>query len=326
MDLALFRLPDGQKWIGEGPFTEAATPPDEVCFYVNDFTLSDPKPWKIPARLTTFENLPPQQAPHIRWKTPSMERFKMVFRRIRKDVREGLMLKMVPAVCEDGQLMDGSMAGLLPNVVHAPEGLWGYVALWPEKGFLGATPELLLDIEGRRLKTMALAGTAKPRSGEHFMTDTKEIQEHEIVAEFLRGALAPLGELQQTSREATEATGLTHFRTSMTVELHADPDLNALIRLLHPTPAVGCLPRDDDHVAKLMEYRNKLGVPPFFGAPFGLKTRDQFHAVVSIRGVGWQENTVMLPSGCGVVGGSAFDHEWRELRLKRQAVAHLLGI
>jgi menaquinone-specific isochorismate synthase len=48
--------------------------------------------------------------------------------------------------------------------------------------------------------------------------------------------------------------------------------------------------------------------------------------VVAIRGLGWTGNEALLPSGCGIVGGSAFDHEWRELRLKREAVITMLGL
>jgi menaquinone-specific isochorismate synthase len=48
--------------------------------------------------------------------------------------------------------------------------------------------------------------------------------------------------------------------------------------------------------------------------------------VVSIRGISWLGAEAQLPSGCGIVGGSAFDHEWRELRLKRESVISMLGL
>ncbi len=55
MDIAFFRLPDGRAWMGEGPFMESAAPAASPCFYVNDFALSDPKPWKTPARLVEIK-------------------------------------------------------------------------------------------------------------------------------------------------------------------------------------------------------------------------------------------------------------------------------
>ncbi len=194
-------------------------------------------------------------------------------------------------------------------------------------GFLGATPELLLHRQAKHLETMALAGTARPEGGDEFAGDVKEIEEHEIVADFLDGALKPLGVVQRGPREIRHAGGLTHFRTSFQVDLNGgDTSLEAQVRLLHPTPAVGCLPRDEASLHKLMEYRQQLRAPAFFGAPFGFKQADEFHCAVAIRGLGWEGTNVTLPCGCGIVGASSFDHEWRELRQKRDAVAKLLNV
>jgi menaquinone-specific isochorismate synthase len=331
MDCAFFRLPDGQAWLGWGPFAEAAEPPGGPCFYVNDFTLSDQNPWKIPARLVSAprpEDLQTQRdgEPQVTWDRPHAEWFKMVFRRIRRDVLGERLRKMVPILTERGELKGGRLTTLLAKVMHPPAGLWSYAFVRGEDGFLGATPELLLEVRDRALRTMALAGTAKPNGAASFETDVKEIEEHELVAGFLEEALTSLGTLTRGSREVSEAAGLTHFRTELSVVLNATPDLNALVRRLHPTPAVGVLPRDEASLARLMEYRRQLGAPAFFGAPFGLKVDGAFHCVVAIRGISWSGREVLLPSGCGIVGGSAFDHEWRELRLKREAVAALLGV
>jgi len=331
MDLAYFRLPDGRAWMGEGPFAEAAEPPQGSAFFQNDFTLSDPKPWKIPARLVALEDtgldayVNGASTPRITWQKPPTEWFEMAFRRIRKDVLADRLRKMVPVLTEEGILESGALETLLKRVAEAPQGLWGYARIQDEEGFIGATPELLLQTKGNLLETMALAGTANPNVRD-FETDTKEIEEHEIVANFLNDTLSPLGETVRSSRHVSEAAGLTHFRTDFKVTLQQSPDLNALVRKLHPTPAVGCLPREPEFMQKLLEYRRLLKAPDFFGAPFGLKLEGDFHAVVGIRGIAWQGETVQLPSGCGIVGASAYDHEWRELRLKREAVAHLLGI
>ncbi|CAN5800010.1 hypothetical protein BH11VER1_BH11VER1_02530 [soil metagenome] len=333
MDLVLFRLPDGRAWMGEGPFAEAAEPPEGVAFYVNDFTLSDPNPWKTPARIVEVSQasellpfFPETTPPRIAWQKPETEWFKMAFRRIRRDVLSQKIQKMVPILTEQGALLSGDMRALLGPVLSAPQGLWSYAWLKGRGGFLGATPELLLSIENQKLQTMALAGTAKPNGAESFITDAKEIDEHEIVAGFLAETLADLGTVSRSPREVSETSGLMHFRTQLSVNLEEKADLNALVKRLHPTPAVGCLPRDESSVQKLMEYRRQLHAPAFFGAPFGMKTDTAFHAVVSIRGLSWQGANVLLPSGCGIVGGSAFDHEWRELRLKRESVARLLGV
>lgn len=331
-DYAYFRLPDGRAWLGKGPFTGLASAPlDQPVFYWNDFDLRDPLPWKKPARLVV---LGPEEAlpwrglewPEVFWTHPPTEYFEMAFRRIRREVIARRLEKMVPVLTEHGQLLCGRWERLLDRVAEAPEGFWGYGRVEGEAGFAGATPELLFRSEGGQVETMALAGTAKPGNGAAFLEDVKEIEEHELVVGYLQEQLGRLGAVERDPRGVCQAGKLTHFRTRLRVKLPGTADPTALVPWLHPTPAVGCLPREETWLERLREYRRLLKVPAFFGAPFGFMTAGVCHMVVCIRGVSWEGNHGFLPSGCGIVGGSAYDHEWRELRLKREAVMHMLGL
>jgi menaquinone-specific isochorismate synthase len=250
----------------------------------------------------------------------------MAFRRIRREVLAQRLEKMVPVLTERGHIISGNPVCLLDRVMAAPPNTWGYGFISEGQGFVGATPELLFRASGAQVETMALAGTAKPGDQQAFLSDIKEIEEHEIVARYLVDRLSALGEVERSPRELCHASGLVHFQSNIRAHLKAPADADTLIRQLHPTPAVGCLPREEAWLAKLHEYRTMLQVPSFFGAPFGFAEKDTVHVVVAIRGLAWQDHTVQLPSGCGIVGGSAFDHEWRELRLKRESVIHLLGL
>lgn len=337
-DTAFFRLPDGRAWIGQGPFESLAEMPSEGgAFYVNDFNLSDPRPWKKPARLVavTEAGLPAEtgwngaQPPHITWAKPATEWFKMAFRRIRREVLSKRLEKMVPVLTERGTVVSGSPVRLLERVMSAPANTWGYAWIQGTSGFMGASPELLFKTDGQTVETMALAGTAKPGAHEAFLNDVKEIEEHEIVVRYLIERLSRLGTAERDPRGLCRTSRLLHFQTHLRVRLQSPASPDLLVHELHPTPAVGCLPREEAWLEKLREYRTQLKVPGFFGAPFGFAEPGGAgicHMVVAIRGIGWQDNEVQLPSGCGIVGGSAFDHEWRELRLKREAVMEMLGL
>jgi menaquinone-specific isochorismate synthase len=332
-DFALFRLPDGRAWLGEGPFHSApAAPPTGMAFYWNDFDLSDPSPWKIPTSIRPitaadtdlpWSGLP---CPKVHWTHPAPEYFEMAFRRIRREVIARRLEKMVPVVSERGSLLQGRWEGLIQRVLTAPKGFWGYACVQDDHGFAGATPELLFKAEGNHMETMALAGTAKPGADADFLDDVKEIEEHEIVVGYLEKQLAQLGQVTRSHRSLMQAGSLRHFQTHLSVTLAVPAEPTTLVPWLHPTPAVGCLPREQQWLDKLRHYRRLLNVPSFFGAPFGFIQDGVAHLVVSIRGVSWQGDTGFLPSGCGIVGGSAYDHEWRELRLKREAVMNLLGL
>ena len=332
-DITFFRLPTGQAWLGLGPFEAVAEAPAVPAFYCNDFDLACDKPWLIPSRLIeqpTADDLAAAVGQPTRlsvlWEKPPTEGFKMAFRRIRREVLADRLEKMVPVLTERGHLQAGSAASLLHHVLAAPNNLWGYGRIQGDHGFLGATPELLFQAAPTDVQTMALAGTAKPGADDAFLSDVKEIEEHEIVAQFLIERLQTLGKVDRKPRTLCETAGLRHFQSHIHATCTRAPSANDLVRLLHPTPAVGCLPRTNEWLAKLREYRTFLKVPGFFGAPFGFSLGETQHMVVSIRGLAWQQNEITLPSGCGIVAGSAFDHEWRELRLKREAVVRLLGL
>ena len=74
----------------------------------------------------------------------------------------------------------------------------------------------------------------------------------------------------------------------------------------------------------LVAWRERLGCPAGFGAPFGVWVDGEFDAVVCIRGLWWQDGVAKLPAGCGVIEASRMVSEWRELRLKRAAVKAML--
>jgi len=55
---ALLKKADGNILVGIGPFEEVASCPSSgVAFYVNDFALSESKPWKVPSEVREYDSL-----------------------------------------------------------------------------------------------------------------------------------------------------------------------------------------------------------------------------------------------------------------------------
>ena len=157
----------------------------------------------------------------------------------------------------------------------------------------------------------------------------KLLREHELVVEMLRERLAPLGELQMEPRGLLALGTMTHLCTRIQVMLDhpAQPGISdALIRLLHPTPALGIAPRTMETLELLQGYRQQLGVPKMFGAPFGIHWPQGMLMLVAIRGIFWENGEVKLPAGVGLVVGSQLELEWAELELKRSWVRHALHV
>ncbi|MBC7979363.1 MAG: chorismate-binding protein [Armatimonadetes bacterium] len=318
---------DGMVILGHGPFTAQEEPPAAgVAFYKQDFSGWNTNPWLVPER---YERLTAAEFrlrhagggyPEITWETPDAMPFSVVFQEIMTCIHQGLIEKTVPVVTEFGRCPSTAHEGLLAAMSRQVAPLYSYGWVSGESGFAGATPELLFSLKGRRFETMALAGTARLEDETVFGVDEKEIREHEYVAQTLVAKLLDLGTLERQERKVLRLGSIVHFLTGITVDLEKNQEPQRLLRRLHPTPALGPLPRTDQTMAMLIKWRKRLNCPAEFGAPFGVWDGGAFEAVVAIRGLWWNRERVALPAGCGMIEASRLVNEWRELRLKREAV------
>jgi len=326
-DYAVMRNAKGQYVVGYGPFySRADQPDDETAFYVNDFSLSDPEPWKIPAHIRRFDQLEKKSSNvSCSWESPELQSFAGVFSEVSESITSGEIQKSVPVVVERGRLDSGNIAQHLFSVTpHQNMNAYG----WSHKGsgFFGHTPEVLFSYEKGRLRTMALAGTATVNEKEVFSVDQKEIQEHEFVSQMLISSLNEIGMVQPDSRRIMELESLVHFHTPIFVGLYDSVPMDTLMQRLHPTPALGTLPRNDKALTDLIGWRRALDVPEHFGAPMGIYDQGEFYSVVCIRGIHWRGDQLALPAGCGVIEASRLTNEWRELSLKRESVKHMFNV
>jgi menaquinone-specific isochorismate synthase len=323
---------DGTVVMGYGPFAASAEPcPADVSFYVQNFGLEDPLPWKTPScieRTTTLKlasqikNFIPLEC---KWSPLDAARFAEVFQEIMNSINGGILEKTVPVVTEIAKTLGSPREAILEAMIRQAHPLYSYGWLGSGSGFAGATPELLFALRGKHLETMALAGTARSEDRDVFAVDEKEIREHEYVAQALVDKMLDLGSVHRCSRKILDLGSIVHFLTTFQMDLESTHAPESLIRRFHPTPALGPLPRTDQTMALLLEWRQRLGCPAEFGAPFGLWDQGEFHAVVAIRGVWWKKQELKLPAGCGIIEASRLVNEWRELRLKRESVKSFLS-
>ena len=330
--LAWLARRDGSVVIGHGPFADAMEPPaGGVAFYVQDFAMQERLPWKLPSRIerTDRDGLAARMAGSARidarWDLLDAAPFAGVFQEIMVSIHSGLCEKTVPVVTETGIAESDPGPAVLAAISRQRAPLQSYGWTSGDGGFAGATPELLFALDGGRLETMALAGTARAEDREVFAVDEKEIREHEYVAQTLVSKLLQLGRLERRPREILDLGPIVHFLTLIDLNLRAPMAPDDLLRQLHPTPALGPLPRTDVTLDQLLEWRDRLGCPPHFGAPFGLWDEGRFDSLVAIRGVWWQGRHLSIPAGCGIIEASRLVNEWRELRLKREAVKRFLN-
>jgi menaquinone-specific isochorismate synthase len=336
-EFAMLGIGGGRFVCGTGSFEAFESPPEDgrIAFYSNDFSLSDKKPWKVPAH-AEISGLPaelfalPDAEVSPDWVAPGLGDWEAVFAEVIGKIGAAEINKAVPVVAEVAEF-PGAVdlgAAVIGRLLAQPvrEHVWGFGFCHEENGFAGLTPERLFTIEGRTLKTMALAGTAAAGDAAALEIDPKEREEHSLVVDALQRRLAEFGEVQTGDRVVLDLGGMLHLLTPIEVALDRDVDEGEIVAALHPTPAIGVQPRDKGTLDWLSGVREAQGTPAVFGSPFGVKWEGGVHMVVAIRCVTWEGDRLALPSGCGVVGASDCQSEWRELALKRAWVKGALGL
>jgi len=254
-DYALLKKGDGKILFGKGPFTALEEcPQNGVAFYVNDFALSDSKPWKVPstykivdrvADLVKELNLTKVDL-EVEWGELGPDEFAQVFGEINQAIGKGEIEKSVPVAVERGKFKKGCGEDFLISLDRDEEAFYPYAWVQEGKGFCGLTPEVLFNFRKGRLNTMALAGTAKSSEQQVFAYDEKEIREHEFVAQTLVSKLSDVGMVTRSQRSILDLGVLVHFLTPIEVFLYGDKNIDDLVKRLHPTPALGPLPRTED--------------------------------------------------------------------------------
>jgi salicylate biosynthesis isochorismate synthase len=197
--------------------------------------------------------------------------------------------------------------------------------------FIGATPEKLVEVHGDQLRTHALAGTRHrgedPREdaalAEALTTCVKERREHAAVVADLADTLAPFC----TTLDWPQTPGIRRLATVQHLETPFDGRLRPgaraehIARTLHPTAALGGLPRDR---ARDWLRRTEPLDRGYYGAPIGWVDGADAEFAVAIRSALLTADAAYTFAGAGIVAGALPAAEWRETHLKQASVAQAL--
>jgi len=182
--------------------------------------------------------------------------------------------------------------------------------------FVAATPETLLRVRDRALQTHALAGTFRGSASiDDFLASGKLTAEHAYVMDGLLGDLAPFVCNMRPGAIRVRRAGLvTHLETPFTADLLDDADPLQVLSALHPTAAIGGLPRSSalDALAAIEPYSRG-----WFAAPVGwMAANGDLHAAIAIRSLWITPEKAVALAGAGIVRGSIAAREWDETESK----------
>lgn len=195
-------------------------------------------------------------------------------------------------------------------------------------GFVGATPERLVAVDDRGLRTAALAASA-PRDpnpaidaalGHALLSSPKERAEHDFVVQAIRSALQSAGvEIEPVGKpEVVKLAAIQHLYTPIRGVLPAGVGVLEIAGALHPTPAVSGVP--DDVAARWLRDHEGLD-RGWYASPIGwLDLSGRGELRVALRSGLVHEAGTTLYVGAGVVSGSDPERELTETDIKLRAM------
>jgi len=198
--------------------------------------------------------------------------------------------------------------------------------------FIGASPERLLSLQGDRMLTDALAGSA-PRGttlkadgmlARDLLGSKKERYEQRVVVRFIGDRLRNLGLTPHIPSQVRllQLSNIQHLWTPITADVPNTISPLTILADLHPTPAVAGLPRD---ITLDQIHRDETFDRALYAGPIGwIDPQDNCEFVVGIRSGLIDQGWARLYAGVGLVVGSQIHRELAEIQLKLQAILRTL--
>ncbi len=269
----------------------------------------------------------------IQWDEPLTTEFTQQFQWSFEKFETKELKKTVPIISQLGRISfrTQQLVNALINVIEAEDFGWTY-GFWQNfVGFLGHTPENLVDWTAKIqiLQTVALAGTSEKKTEKtQLLQDQKILNEHAYVVDDLNQFFKKNFKSKSVRVQGPtvlELKYLNHLRTTLEIEKVNHREALAILDLIHPTAALGIYPRDVLMYQTFKNFnlqKNRCS----FAAPYGFITNSSILIVAGIRSFFFTQEEVLLFSGCGVTTESILTEELSELEKKRNSVKKMMGM
>ena len=222
-----------------------------------------------------------------------------------------------------------------------------FVYLWyhPKVGmWSGATPETLVHAKGSTITTMSLAGTRKLQENVEVSWDQKEIEEQQIVTDYIKDCLLDVTTNLVVSEAKTHQAGsLAHLCSMISGRMKPAVNIGDIVKKLHPTPAICGFPTEEAKEFILSEEgydrkfytgylgalnervetaRNRNRKNQENSAYKAIRTNSELY--VNLRCMELTHNKRILYIGGGITKDSNPESEWLETLAKSQIMKRVL--
>ncbi len=256
--------------------------------------------------------------------------FEFIVTKAIQEIENGTFSKVVLSRKESIDLTHFDLISLFVKIASNYSAALVYCWFHPEIGlWMGASPERLLKINGKQFQTVALAGTQLYQGFEEVVWQKKEKEEQRLVSDYIVEIVSKLvSEVQISNPKTSKAGNLLHLKTEIQGIVNESTNLNELALLLHPTPAVGGLPKKNaiDFINEYEGYDRE-----FYAGYLGEINYNDPNGTdlyVNLRCMQIQKNKdnfqAHLYIGCGITKDSFPEKEWIETENKAMTLKNVL--
>ncbi len=256
--------------------------------------------------------------------------FEFIVAKAIQEIENGTFSKVVLSRKEIIELPNYDLSSLFIKLASSYPSALTYCWFHPEIGlWMGATPETLLKVNGNKFQTVALAGTQLYKGSEDVIWQNKEKGEQQFVTDYIVEIIGKLvSEIQISTPKTIKAGNLLHLKTEIQGIINVNSNLNELVLLLHPTPAVCGLPQIKAvHFINKYEGYNREFYAGYLGE-INYNDTTEADLYVNLRCMQIKNNTEFYKAhlyiGCGITKDSIPEKEWFETVNKAMTLKNVI--
>ncbi len=195
---------------------------------------------------------------------------------------------------------------------------------------LGASPEVMVRLEGRRIELRPLAGTSRRGNSpeedlameKDLLSDEKERAEHIMLVDLGRndvGRVAEIGSVKVTELMAVERySHVMHIVSNIQGSLAPDKNAFDVFRAAFPAGTVSGAPKI--RAMEIIEELEPVQRGPYAGAVGYFGFSGNMDTCITIRSILIKDKKAYVQSGAGIVADSVPENEYEETLNKAQAI------
>jgi isochorismate synthase len=246
---------------------------------------------------------------------------------IQQEIKKGVFKKIVAArVVKKKKPKTFSPVTFFENLGKNYPAAFASLVYTPQHGlWIGASPEILLNVDESGFKTYSLAGTKANTSVNSTVEwGEKEQEEQKIVSQYITSAFKKVTSARPEIKgpETIAAGNLLHLRTTFIYPHIPKNKWPQVVAGLHPTPAVAGLPKKQ---SIRFIHSHEIANRNFYSGYLGPVNLDgHISLFVNLRCMKVLKNKLAVHVGCGITASSVPANEWKESKMKSETLLSVL--